>query len=89
MAVTYFYCVVFNQWFIYYYSHFNSKLYRGGFLEIEQTIFTFGFLPSHYVVNEVTFTSTVVMFTLALLFCGASLTASYNCHNRDSGTNDT
>lgn len=86
MAVKYFYCVVFNQWFIFYYLHFNSKLYRGRFLEIGQSIFTFGFLSSHCVVNEVTFTSTVVMFTFALLFSGASLTASHNCHNRDSET---
>ena len=73
----------------FYYSHFNCKLYRGRFLEIGQSVFTFGFLPSHCVVNEVTFTSTVVMFTFALLFSGASLTASHNCHNRDSETNNT
>lgn len=52
----------------YYYLHFNSNLHRDGFLEIEQTIFTFGFLSFHYVVYQIAFKSTVVMFTFALLF---------------------
>ena len=69
--------------------HILILSYTGVDLLKEQTLFTFGFLPSHYVVNEVTFTSTFVMFTFALLFRGASLTASYNCHNRDSETNNT